>query len=188
MLERRSRTTTPLFVPFLALNPGNATADLLCSRRCEGGGALSDTAIRRSVCPSPRRAVALGYMHAGCLQRSQVRTADPSADGRRSAASRTAIGYRLAAPGAITCSYSERLWLGLAMLLTVCNPSRRCGQRYYVFGLSVSLCVRVLLYRAEAFSDWLAVDCSYYYTGCHRHYIINAIFANDDDICGPPVA
>ena len=31
------------------------------------------------------------YTHAGCLQLSHVRTADPSADGRRSAASRTAI-------------------------------------------------------------------------------------------------
>ena len=73
-----------------------------------GGGALSDTAIRLSVCPS------LGYRHAGCGAAAQaigtlaacswpatrdVRTADPSADGRRSAASRTAIGggrhYRL---------------------------------------------------------------------------------------------
>ena len=52
---------------------------------------LSDTAIRPSVCPSPRRAAALGYRRAGCLQLSHVRTADPSADGRRSAASRTAI-------------------------------------------------------------------------------------------------
>jgi len=34
----------------------------------------------------------LGYRHAGCLHISHVRTADPSADGRRSAASRTAIG------------------------------------------------------------------------------------------------
>jgi len=51
-----------------------------------------------------RRAAALGYRHAGCLQLGHVRTADPSADGRRSAASRTAISgggaYRLAAsPG-----------------------------------------------------------------------------------------
>jgi len=63
------------------------------------GGALSDTAIRpsalSSVCPwrsGPRRAAALGYRHAGCLQFSHVRTADPSADGRRSAASQTTIG------------------------------------------------------------------------------------------------
>ena len=41
---------------------------------------------------SPRRAAALGYRHVGCLQLSRVRTANPSADGRRSAASRTAIG------------------------------------------------------------------------------------------------
>ena len=57
---------------------------------------LSDTAIRPSVCPSvcpsPRRATAVSYRYAGCLQLSHVRTADPSADGRRSAASRTAIG------------------------------------------------------------------------------------------------
>jgi len=46
-----------------------------------------------SVCPScPRRAVSSGYRHAGCLQLSHVRSADPSADGRKSAASRTAIG------------------------------------------------------------------------------------------------
>ena len=44
-----------------------------------------------SVCLS-HRAAALGYRHAGCLQLSHVWTADPSADGRRSAASRTAIG------------------------------------------------------------------------------------------------
>ena len=43
------------------------------------------------LCPSPRRAAALGCRHAGCLQLSHVRTADPSADGRRSAASWTAI-------------------------------------------------------------------------------------------------
>ena len=53
--------------------------------------ALSDTMIRPSVCPSPRRAAALGYRLAGCLQLSRVWTADRSADGRRSAASRTAI-------------------------------------------------------------------------------------------------
>jgi len=53
--------------------------------------ALSDTMIRPSVCPSPRRAAALGYRQDGCLQLSRVWTADRSADGRRSAASRTAI-------------------------------------------------------------------------------------------------
>jgi len=54
---------------------------------------LSDTAIRPSVCPScPMRAVVLGYRYAGCLQLSHVRSVDPSADGRKSAASRTAIG------------------------------------------------------------------------------------------------
>jgi len=67
-------------------------------------GALSDTAIRPSVCPSPRRAAALFYRHAGCLQFSDVRTADSSADGRRSAASRTAIGGGIPSRGAITCS------------------------------------------------------------------------------------
>ena len=72
-------------------------------------GALSDTAIRPSVPwrSYRRRTAALGNKHAGCLQLSHVRTADLSADGRRSAASRTAIGggaYHLAAPGAITCS------------------------------------------------------------------------------------
>jgi len=30
-----------------------------------------------SVCPSPRRTAAVGYRHAGCLQLSHVRTADP---------------------------------------------------------------------------------------------------------------
>jgi len=44
-----------------------------------------------SVCLS-HGAAALGYRHAGCLQLSQVRTADPSVDGRLSTASRTAIG------------------------------------------------------------------------------------------------
>ena len=45
-----------------------------------------------SVCPNPKRAADLGYRHAGCLQLSHVRTVDPSADGRRSAASQTVTG------------------------------------------------------------------------------------------------
>ena len=71
--------------------------------------ALSDTAFRPSVClsvrlsvprrSSPRRAAALGYKHAGCLQFNHLRTADLSADGRRSAASRTAIGGGRRPPG-----------------------------------------------------------------------------------------
>jgi len=71
-----------------------------------GGGALSDTAIRPSVCLSHGAAAvaistlaACSLATAGCTR--DVRTADPSADGRRSAASWTAIGdgtYRLAAP------------------------------------------------------------------------------------------
>ena len=46
--------------------------------------------VPRRICH--RRAPALGYRHAGCLQLSHVRTADQSADGRRSAACRTAVG------------------------------------------------------------------------------------------------
>ena len=55
------------------------------------------------------RAAALDYRHAGCLQLSHVRTADPSADGRRSAVSQTSIGrgiYCLAAPRAISCLWT----------------------------------------------------------------------------------
>ena len=52
--------------------------------------ALSDAAIRPSVCPSPSCAAALGYRHAGCLQLSHVRTVDPSTDGSRSTSSLTA--------------------------------------------------------------------------------------------------
>ena len=66
-------------------------------------GTVSDTVICTSVSLSqPIRystlsawRSSLGYRHAGCLQwpaTRYVRTADPSADGRRSAASRTAIG------------------------------------------------------------------------------------------------
>jgi len=54
-----------------------------------------------SVYPSPRRAAALGYRHAGCLQFSH---ADPPADGPPRVELRSAGTYRLAAPGAITCS------------------------------------------------------------------------------------
>jgi len=54
---------------------------LLCPRR-RGGRALSDTAIRPSVCPGLGRAASLTHRHAGCLQLSHVRTADLSADGR----------------------------------------------------------------------------------------------------------
>jgi len=77
------------------------------------GRALSDTAIRPSVCLSvpwlscPRRAAAVGYRHAGCLHLSHVRTADPSAmdiDPPQVELPSTGGGAnRLAAPGAITC-------------------------------------------------------------------------------------
>ena len=66
--------------------------------------------IARSVHLSVPWRSCLRYRHAGCLQLSRVRTADPSADGRRSAASRTAICrgvYRLGATGAIPC-HTER--------------------------------------------------------------------------------
>jgi len=66
------------------------------------GGELKCPSV---VCSSLRRATAVGCRHAGCLQLSHFRTADPSVDGRRSATSRTANGggaYRLAAPRAMT--------------------------------------------------------------------------------------
>jgi len=66
-----------------------------CVRACvwpHCSGASSNTVIHPSVCPSPRCAAALSYRHAGCMQLSHVRTADPSANRRRSAASQTAIG------------------------------------------------------------------------------------------------
>jgi len=106
---------------------------LLCSRRRVG--ALSDTAIRPSFDrlsvpwrSCPRSAAALGYRHAGCLQLSRVRTAYPSADGRRSAASRTAIGgeaYRLAAPGAITCCLNALVSVGTGI------EALKIGTTYY---------------------------------------------------------
>jgi len=54
-----------------------------------------------SVCLSKcyRRAAAVGYRYAGCLQLSHMRTADPSADGHRSAASRTAMGGGISSHG-----------------------------------------------------------------------------------------
>jgi len=85
---------------------------LLCPRR--RGGALSDTAIRPSVCPS------LGYRHAGWPATRDVRTADLSANGRRSAASRTAIGgghiVSPPPPWAITCQ----------LTLDQCDLRRSC--------------------------------------------------------------
>ena len=69
--------------------------------------AVSDTAIHPSVCPSPRRAAASSYRHAGCLQLSYVRTADTPADGRAVYPPRVELpsagAYRLTALGAITC-------------------------------------------------------------------------------------
>ena len=47
---------------------------------------------RSGGCKSSVATAVLGYRHAGCLQLSHVWIADPSANGRRSAASRTAIG------------------------------------------------------------------------------------------------
>jgi len=63
-------------------------ASLLCPRP------RGDFGIARSVRLSVPWRSCLGYRHAGCLQFSHVRTADRSTDGRRSAASRTAIGGR----------------------------------------------------------------------------------------------
>ena len=89
----RSRTPLALTSSCIGLD---VASNLLLYPRCRGG--LSDTAIRPSVCPR------LGYMHAGCVAQlprqsarwlpatRDVRTADPSADGRRSATSRTATG------------------------------------------------------------------------------------------------
>jgi len=92
-----------------------------------GNKRYRDLSVRLSVpwrrCP--RRATAPGYRHAGCLQLSHVRTADPSADGRRSAASRTAIGGGISSrrPGAMTC------WL---------TPMARSRRRSYRSGQAVS--------------------------------------------------
>ena len=95
---------------FFKLSLTNDSRDLsrisLLHPRCMGGG-LSNTASRPPVSwrSWPRRAVTLGYRQACCLQLSHVRTADPSADARRSAASRTAIGGGISSPPrTITCS------------------------------------------------------------------------------------
>ena len=83
------------------------------------GGALSDAASRPSVCLSvcptwPRRATAggqlggqrLGQLRHSCLQASRaVRTADPSAHGRRSAA----IGGGISSRRAITSFVKQNL-------------------------------------------------------------------------------
>jgi len=53
-----------------------------------------DPSVCPSVCPSPRLAAALGYRHAGCLQLSDIQTADLTMDGCRSAVSRSAISGR----------------------------------------------------------------------------------------------
>ena len=109
MVTSHHRQVTIVTYKVAPMSEVHLAISALLSSRC-GGRALSVTAIR----PSARLSVpALGAQlprmqpteTAGYLQLSHVRTADPSADGRRSAASRTAIGggaYRLAAPGAIT--------------------------------------------------------------------------------------
>ena len=77
----------------------------------------------------PRRAAALGYRHAGCLQLSHVWTADPSADGRRSAASRTAIGGgHIVSPP----PQGDTLLLVIVQLLyiTACSMDKRCTDVY----------------------------------------------------------
>jgi len=84
-------------------------------------------AVPRRSCP--RRAAALGYRHAGCLQLSHVRTADPSADGRRSAESRTAIGGgHIVSPP----PQGDTLLLVIVQLLyiTACSMDKRCTDVY----------------------------------------------------------
>jgi len=126
--ETRARTTLTSFIRYTVLashTERQITTEL--DFRCvyyspAVGGGLSDTAICPSICVSActshRRAAALGYRHAGCLQLSQVRIADPSAGGRRSVASRTAIGGRhivSPSPGRYLVSYQThaactRVW------------------------------------------------------------------------------
>jgi len=74
--RRRNHSTTPHY------RPTTAEKNYYALRRKGRSVRLS---IRLSV-------TALGYRHVGCLQLSHERIADPSADGRRSAASRTDIG------------------------------------------------------------------------------------------------
>jgi len=74
-----------------------------------------------SICVS-HGAAALGYRHAGCLQLSHVRTADPSADGRTSATSGTLFGGGMLSRHlwAITCYLlvsSSLLWPGVVGLV-----------------------------------------------------------------------
>ena len=76
-------------------------------------GALSDTAIHPSVCPSPRRAAALGCRHAGCLQLSHMWIVDPSTDRRRSITCQTAIGGSISShrpPGLVLHCSPESFW------------------------------------------------------------------------------
>jgi len=76
------------------------------------GGALSDTAIRRSVCLS-QGVAAVGYRHAGCLLLSHRRPVPemyglqtrPRTDVDPPRVELPSAGaYRLAAPGAIACT------------------------------------------------------------------------------------
>ena len=71
-------------VPAHLASPGKRAVKRVCVCCRE---ALIDTAIRPSICPSPRHVAAPGYRHTGCLQLSHVQTANPSVDGRRSTAS-----------------------------------------------------------------------------------------------------
>jgi len=95
-----------------------------------------DPSVSPSVCLSPGRAVALGYWHASCLQPSQVRTADPSADGRRSAASRTAISGGHIVP----CTLSVHLCLqhdvrggGNASRGSICDNEIQLASKLWYF-------------------------------------------------------
>jgi len=64
IIDNAQLTLPPLVDPGLMLSPALAV----------GGGALSDTAIRPSVCPSLGYSTlaawrsCLGYLHGGCLQ------------------------------------------------------------------------------------------------------------------------
>jgi len=96
--------------------------------------ALSDTPIRPSVCPSPRRAAALGYRYAGGLQLSHVRSADMSAEGRidppRVELS-SAEGISSCRPGAITCFIGVVRTAAKLQLNGQVTPALRCYSGTY---------------------------------------------------------
>ena len=118
------------YLAFFDDQHGNSTMGPPPLRFWHGATRGLNPALRTAIRPSvpwrscPRRVDALGYRRAGCLQLSHVWTAEPSADGRRSSASRRRGGGHIVSPvPGRQVVVSRRLLVGIQAIYNMVGPS-----------------------------------------------------------------